>query len=693
MKDILKEKSADYITYCVIGLLCAVVFCSIYGVYILNPTYTDWLMAGGDLSQHYLGWVAYRNSAWHFPIGLVDTLAYPHVTSLIFTDSIPLFALFFKILSPILPESFQYFGLWGIVSFILQGVLTARILKNFTDNKSVIILSAVLFVYTPVMILRMYVHTALAGQWVLLLGLETILASRMYEDGHIYKRACLLGVLSSAVHLYFVLMNGIILVGACLLDVVRYKRVKRSMAVLLVYILSAALIVALFGGFTSGMMASAWGLGEYSLNLNAFVNPQGWSCVLKTIPLYNINQYEGFAYLGAGCIVLLWVAIITFVSNDRAKDIVKAHVGELVALILVVIISVFVAQSPVVTYGEHLLFEIKLPDLLIALWSAFRASGRIAWISVYIFMLCSCIVVLKCSNKATIRNILLFVLILQIFDIHEVLQEKYEQFNRKVEYQTFLQDQRFWNTIAEKNEVRHVFYDGEFDHETMFSVTEWALSNNMTTNNFYFARSLGDIVSAATKEMLREPSKDNLFLFPVNWKAQNMHHELNYYRVDQFVVGYSDEVEGFTPLSRDELCEDLNPGEVISFVADNFNASPYVCGGISNPEEHGTWTLGKKFCMHFDINSDADILQGAIHYIVFNGQQDVVIKVNKEKVYEGIVTGETIIFDFKNPGQDEFVCLEIELPTANSPEALGMSNDNRIIALSMEKIVISEKDK
>ena len=76
----------------------------------------------------------YRNGDWTFPIGLTDQLAYPYYTSVIFTDSIPIFAVFFKLLSPILPANFQYFGFWGILCFGLQGMLAAKILKKFLQE-------------------------------------------------------------------------------------------------------------------------------------------------------------------------------------------------------------------------------------------------------------------------------------------------------------------------------------------------------------------------------------------------------------------------------------------------------------------------------------------------------------------------------------------------------------------------------
>lgn len=117
-----------------ITLIAIIIFCALYGIHILNPTYVDWLLKGGDLTQHYLGWKAYRNSEWTFPIGYMNMLTYPNAVSVIFTDSIPIFAVIFKVFSSILPDNFQYFGMWGLICFILQGLMASRIIRNFTDN-------------------------------------------------------------------------------------------------------------------------------------------------------------------------------------------------------------------------------------------------------------------------------------------------------------------------------------------------------------------------------------------------------------------------------------------------------------------------------------------------------------------------------------------------------------------------------
>lgn len=89
------------------GFLGAAFFVTTFGVQILDVTYTDWLMAGGDLSQHYLGWRMFRQSAWHFPIGLMDNIVYPFKESVVYTDSIPFLPFFSNCFRPSCRKTFS----------------------------------------------------------------------------------------------------------------------------------------------------------------------------------------------------------------------------------------------------------------------------------------------------------------------------------------------------------------------------------------------------------------------------------------------------------------------------------------------------------------------------------------------------------------------------------------------------------
>ena len=89
------------------------------GLDFINPTNTDWLFAG-DLATYQIGWNFFRDDIWRFPIGSNPNLGIYYGGSIIFTYSLPLFAIFFKIFNTFLPENFQYFSLWILTCIYLQ---------------------------------------------------------------------------------------------------------------------------------------------------------------------------------------------------------------------------------------------------------------------------------------------------------------------------------------------------------------------------------------------------------------------------------------------------------------------------------------------------------------------------------------------------------------------------------------------
>lgn len=164
MKSLKKEVLNPYIGF-IMGII---IFILIYGIRIINPFYVDWLMGRGDLSQHYLGWEFYRRDIWHFPIGLTEKLAYPIKTSVIFTDSIPLLAVIFKLFRKILPEYFQYFGIWGLLSFGLQGYFSTKIFNALRVNRYITFIGNLFIIVSPILLYRMFMHTSLAAHWLIL---------------------------------------------------------------------------------------------------------------------------------------------------------------------------------------------------------------------------------------------------------------------------------------------------------------------------------------------------------------------------------------------------------------------------------------------------------------------------------------------------------------------------------------------
>ena len=166
------------VMYALSVCLAATVFLLIYGVYPLDVTNDIWIIRGYDFTdiiQHYAGWCHFRISQWHFPLGLADTLSLCEGTYITYTDSIPYVAILFKLLNPILPQTFQYFGWFALLCFILQAIAAGLLLERRTKNYILILLGEVFFLTNPVVIERTFKHTALGAQWLGLFWLYLLL--------------------------------------------------------------------------------------------------------------------------------------------------------------------------------------------------------------------------------------------------------------------------------------------------------------------------------------------------------------------------------------------------------------------------------------------------------------------------------------------------------------------------------------
>lgn len=543
MEFLQRIRKSEKTVYCLAAIAGALVFFMVYGVRVLNPTYTDWLLSfGGDLSQHYLGWVGFRNSEWMFPLGMMDTLSYPHPTSIIFTDSIPLFAMVFKLISFALPETFQYFGLWGILCFMLQAMLTVRILKRYNDNPCFLFFSAMLLTVSPVLIQRMFAHTALAAHWLILLALEPIFNYESYRNApkRLYIRTALLGFLAPSIHIYYVLISGMILAGFCLFDLLHREKVLRSATILGIYLVCAVSVTALLGGFSTSASAETHGLGVYSFNLNSFFNPAGNSDVLQDLPLCSSFQWEGYAYLGAGCLLASFVALFLLAGHTF----LRFHWKLCTVLLTLILISLVCALSPVITLNDRVLLELRLPALLIKFWSIFRSTGRLGWIAVYIIVLSSLAII---GKLARFRQALLLVVIclsLQTYDLHSWIGNLHARFSGPTVWDPGLDDE-IWSDLAADDSLEHVVLSSlSPSHYDMYVFADWATQHGKTLNTFYFARTDFDRAHTSLRTSLSQLSPENIYIFFEDDLYNCASLGLYCYSVDGYTVGTVQPLEG-----------------------------------------------------------------------------------------------------------------------------------------------------
>lgn len=506
--------------YMICGFLGAVCFLIAFGPEVLNPVYDEWLLGeGADLTQHYIGWLAYRQSSWNFPLGCTDNLAYPFHTSVIFTDSIPLFAVIFKFFSPILPETFQYFGLYGLLCYVLQAVLGAVILKKFIKDKTAIVLGSLFFVLSPVLLARMFYHTALSGHFLLLLAMLGVV---YYEEvfcktENVLKLSVLTAFLAASIHIYLLAMCAVVWLVYCVLDLLKTKKICRTIAAMVFFLLTAAITVWILGGFGSVFKAGRGGLGSYGLNINGFVNSQGNSALIKGMSLPDIDGTEGFAYLGAGILLLLTVDIFLLIRKRRnIREMIKNNREKWLAVALFLLLMYLFSILPVVYLNDRVLFELHLPVSIEKVWSVFRVTGRFSWLIYYTCFMFAVILpfVLSGQNKKFLFVALGMALLLQIYDITPLIAKKKEDVTDWPQQHIRLLDP-CWEDIAAGSQVKHVYYGfSDMEYDVIYPVTEWAVRNGMTVNRFYFARSLDkEAVANVLGDAMWEKNPDSIFVF------------------------------------------------------------------------------------------------------------------------------------------------------------------------------------
>ncbi|MBQ9606176.1 MAG: hypothetical protein IJV16_03245 [Lachnospiraceae bacterium] len=504
MSSLSSEKTDRVQVFVFSMLLGAFLFILIYGPYVLNPFYDDWIFMTGerDLPQHYLGFCLYRSSPWQFPLGLVTTASFPHDMSVIYTDAIPLFAFAGKLLDPVLPHTFQYLGIFGLLSMALTGGVGALIVYEYTDKKWVAILSSVLYSMSWVLLYRMFYHTSLTSHWLFLLAFYLWIRLDLKEHVSLNCIAFfVLSVMSMLIHPYIWAMCGGI-IAMCLIEYfIENKNIKRFALYGLSFCMAGFLCLFAFGAFTGGVGASL-GAGSYEANLNTFINSMGYA-LIPGMPVA-LLQYEGFGYLGAGVLLLLVAALLTAVVK-RFRPHMDLH--RWILLITAVCFVIF-SIIPEISWGEHILLGINLGKAGRTIVGIFRSNGRFIWPVCYMLMTLSIVFIARKLNRKRLLILFVLCLVFQTMDMMPYLMEEHGRFAiRDYDYKGILDDNPALDAVIDRYD--HIVMDikgGEVEQYLSY----YAYLHGMTTNDFYYARPIESKVQN-TLEALRDDMSRNKY--------------------------------------------------------------------------------------------------------------------------------------------------------------------------------------
>lgn len=526
------------------ALLGALVFVALYGVRVLDPTCVDWILnkPSPDPSQHYLGWAFFRNSTVRLPyVGANYSVIYPYRTSILFTDSIPLLALLGKLFSPILPARFQYFGWWGLLCYALQGGLAQAILARLggvrpgqTARAWASVAGAGVLVLFPALTVRMFAHTALAGNWLVLLAIwlwlrcDALLPTTW--------RACLawagMGVLCAGIHLYYLPMVGIVLVGYA----VRRGLQKRGVAAVLLPVVC----------FCAAALAELLLLGAFASNFAGYSNGYLNGADLANLMVPGLAaSWEQNVYIGLGAVAALVLAVVSFgIACARGKAAAAAgffrrHRIWLFAGAVVLLLDAIAAMGNTITLGGVTLGTVPIPQVLMDFWAMFSSCARLAWLAGMLLALLACSAVLRLWNGRVAVVLLAVCALLQGYGQRDELAKRFATYHDDATYtdQTRLTDPA-WENLAESGRFSHLaFVSFDFEHDEFWDLAAFAADHGWTSNSFYMGHMDGNLAAVTLAGEMNTLSADTLYVFVDEDELARDSFGLNYYRLDGILIG------------------------------------------------------------------------------------------------------------------------------------------------------------
>lgn len=345
----------------------------------------------GDVDQHLSGWYAYFHEPWHFPLLHIDLINYPEGTSVFLTDSLPLFALFFKLIRSFLPPEFNYLGLFIIFCFILQGLGTFFLLLSLNQRSLLLLLFGVFFALSaPIMDTRIVAGDSAVCQGFILFALAAYFAliHQKLATSKVHFYFGIIIILSLFIHAYlFAMVFALYL--ACLFELHFYRLAQKSF-LFKGFLTLCLVIVAIFVvfGFIAGSKRVG-GFGIYSMNLIAPFWGGYFTHYQTIFPV--VTQFEGFAYLGLG---LIFLFLLTIVLNfKKLGGLIKRHR----ALFVMALLLSLYATSLIIYLGPYRI--LNLPFGINGITNTFRANGRFFWPVWYLIMVFSIVSLFQFNQR------------------------------------------------------------------------------------------------------------------------------------------------------------------------------------------------------------------------------------------------------------------------------------------------------
>ncbi|MCR4744132.1 MAG: DUF6311 domain-containing protein [Lachnospiraceae bacterium] len=540
-------------------LLGIILFTAIYGIRVIDPQYDLWIfdIKDPDIKQHYIGWCHFRNSDWSFPLGLMNSLSWPFSISVLYTDSIPLFAVIFKLFRNILPETFQYLGLFGMISMGLTGGFAGLILHKLLREPYHAIIGSAFFSVIPHLLQRMFFHTTLTAQWLILLPLLI-----WFSDSWRWKLRKRLAAwtissfLAITIHPYLWMMVFIIWFFSELETFYRNKELPSSIIIGLSYTVIGIFGLFIEGGFY-GNVSTVYYAGGFESNLNSLFNPMGIGLVLPDLDLVGEFQYEGFGYLGLGIIIMFIIslaALLVHLIRDKRKSslgkLINSHPRRFLLFLMALVFALF-SVYPTVSFGTDILFTFPRIKLIDEFFGIFRSTGRFIWPLTFLIALTAFVFLRRYTNRIISLIVLSVCLLVQFYDLSGTFAQTREDIVREHKKHSCDLDSPELLAVLDNYEHLVMFYDNNID---LNKYAFFAYEHGLTINRFYFSRNIDSLVDEKLAEYTKEledgePEDDCIYIFDPAYPDFYMPYDLHIYDLTGTIIGVKDTIPGLEEIN------------------------------------------------------------------------------------------------------------------------------------------------
>jgi hypothetical protein len=679
-------------------------FVIVCGFNVLNPTNEQWLLGGGDATQHYLGWVFYRSGPWAWPPGLNPTYGIGLNNSIVFTDSIPLLAIPFKALSPLLPNTFQYFGLWALLCFVLQSWFAWKLVGLFSKDLLICSICTGLFIFSVPLLSLFPENPALASLFLILAALYLSLKNNVSYP--LWSWLALL-VVASLIHFYIFVLVGVIWMANIFDGLFINKAISVFQALKTIFAsISTVLITCYLAGYFSISSVGAYGYGVFKINLLGILNPAGWSIFTKEIYIKPHWWIEEPIYLGVGILIIL---VFSVGKKTGLIGLVKKACSHHIFLATIILLLAIFSVSNNVAIGSHE-FYFPMSEKLISIASILRSSGRMFIPAFYLILLLACYLITHRFSNKKAQLILACCLLLQIADLSAGWLDVRQRMtsNGPFPYSKLPLDNPFWVNASKQYKNIIVIpsrFNLQADFMSRFLAKEWRIFGRLAsnyglgTNAVMLARYDEPKYLELNLKYLNELNTgtlvpENLYIVaPEEMNTAACAHLRSpsdlFANIDTYFVYAPEYFKNHVGLSQLEQIKPL-------LSKDTPSSAPFaLCGSWSKSENWGTWSDGSLVKIYVPItNPNVKVITITLQAFVNGKHPEQKIEFtsdgqNFKSLALSVFSGNQIDIPVSVAmRKDGYALVEFKLLNPVSPKSLGLGDDARKLGIGLTKLEI-----